>query len=153
MCVKAEMAQNVGAKALIIENSDDTIIPMLPGSCGQLVKIPTIMVTKSVGEKFLGVDGASILDQYLAATVIFPQCSTGGPIKPGYGLEECDDGNTVSGDGCSAQCLCEGTCKQCQAGKYKAMVGTAVCAACAEGKYSAAVGASGPSTCVACPAM
>ncbi len=91
--------QNVLAKALIIENTDETIIPMLPGSCGQLVKIPTIMVTKSVGGKFLGVDGASILDQYLAATVIFPQCSTGGPIKPGYGLEECDDGNTVSGDG------------------------------------------------------
>lgn len=24
--------------------------------------------------------------------------------------EECDDGNTLDGDGCSATCLCEGIC-------------------------------------------
>ena len=45
------MAQNVAAKALIIENSYDTHPQMLPGSFGQLVKIPTVKVTKSVVEK------------------------------------------------------------------------------------------------------
>ena len=45
------MAQNVGAKALIIANSDDTHPHMLPDSFGQLVQIPTVKVTKSLVEK------------------------------------------------------------------------------------------------------
>jgi hypothetical protein len=42
-------------------------------------------------------------------------------------------------------------CTACEAGKYKALTGSATCTDCGAGTYSTAVGASASSTCSACP--
>jgi cysteine-rich repeat protein len=57
-------------------------------------------------------EGASCLTAAIAAGVCYggvcfvPGCGNG-ILEPG---EDCDDGNTISGDGCSADCLSDGTC-------------------------------------------
>jgi cysteine-rich repeat protein len=99
-CLKAKAAQVAGAKAVMVANSDETLIHMTVGTCGADVTIPSIMVPFSVGEELQK-------NEYKAATVVFPTCASGSPMKPGFGLEECDDGNTESGDGCSATCMSE----------------------------------------------
>lgn len=99
-CAKAVSAQAAGAKAIMIANGDDTVEHMTIGSCGQEVTIPSIMVPFSVGEELVG-------ERYRSSYVDFPMCLSASPMKPGFGLEECDDGNTVSGDGCSAACMSE----------------------------------------------
>ena len=99
-CAKAMSAQAAGAKAVMIANIDETVTHMTMGTCGQDVTIPSVMVPFSVGEELQG-------DRYLSSYVVFPTCMSAGPMKPGFGLEECDDGNTVSGDGCSPECMSE----------------------------------------------
>ena len=99
-CVKAKSAQDAGAMAVVIANEDETLIRMTPGSCGQDVNIPSVMVTFSSGEDLQQ-------EIYISASVIFPTCPSGSSMKPGHGLETCDDGNRVDGDGCSQHCLSE----------------------------------------------
>ena len=97
-CIKAKHAQEAGAKAAIVANNDETVLHMIPGTCGQDVTIPTIMVPLSVGTE---------LEALGTADIYFPTCLDGGTVMPGYGLETCDDGNTVSEDGCSSGCMIE----------------------------------------------
>ena len=99
-CIKAKSAQDAGAKAIIVANNDETVLHMTFGTCGQDVNIPSIMVPFSVGEELQK-------DRYTAATVVFPICLSGSNLKPGFGVETCDDGNTISGDGCSSLCMSE----------------------------------------------
>jgi cysteine-rich repeat protein len=99
-CIKAKAAQAVGAKAVIIANEDETLLRMTYGTCGADVSIPSIMVPFSVGQELQN-------ERYKAASIVFPTCLSGSTMKPGFGMEQCDDGNTVSGDGCSAQCISE----------------------------------------------
>lgn len=99
-CNQAKAAQSAGARAVMIANNDETLLHMAVGTCGQDVTIPSIMIPFSVGERLK-------LRLYTASTVVFPICPSESPMKPGFGLEECDDGNTVSGDGCSDLCMVE----------------------------------------------
>jgi cysteine-rich repeat protein len=98
-CKKAKAAQAAGAKAIMVANNDESLIHMTVGTCGGDVVIPSIMVPHSAGEKLkqLGQD----------AHVSFPVCPQGGDVVPGHGMETCDDGNTVSGDGCNSECVLE----------------------------------------------
>ena len=100
-CQKAKQAQEKGAKAIMISNNDDSLLHMIPGTCGQDVTIPSIMITKSDGTELESLLSAS------AAQVYFPTCMDGGTVMAGYGLETCDDGNTNSDDGCSSKCIRE----------------------------------------------
>ena len=99
-CIKAKAAQAAGAKAVIIANLDETLLHMTYGTCGADVTIPSIMVPFSVGQELQHA-------RYTAASIVFPTCLSGTAMKPGFGMEQCDDGNLVSGDGCSAQCMSE----------------------------------------------
>ena len=105
-CVKAKHAQEKGAIAILIANHGETLTHMAPGTCGADVTIPTVMVQHSVAEELQD-------EKYTESTVIFPVCPTPTHMLPGQGLEQCDDGNTVSGDGCSKFCMCEQGKDQC----------------------------------------
>lgn len=99
-CIKAKTAQAAGATAVIIANDDETLLHIAYGTCGADVSIPSIMVPFSVGQELQN-------QRYKAASIVFPTCLSGSTMQPGFGMEQCDDGNTVSGDGCSAQCISE----------------------------------------------
>ena len=75
-CVKAKEAQAAGAQAIMVANNDESLIHMTVGTCGNDVTIPSIMVPHSVGEEFE-------LARYTAASVMFPTCRSGSPLKPG----------------------------------------------------------------------
>jgi cysteine-rich repeat protein len=99
-CKKAVYAEIAKAKGVIIEALDDHLIYMPPQSCGEHVFVPTIMVTKTTGE-LMRTAG------YADARVSYPVCPDWNGIAPGFGMEQCDDNNTVPGDGCDHQCLWE----------------------------------------------
>lgn len=98
-CQKAKAAQAAGAQAIMVANNDESLIHMTVGSCGGDVVIPSIMIPHSAGEELeqLGQD----------AHVSFPTCLQGGNVMPGFGMETCDDGNMVDGDGCNSKCILE----------------------------------------------
>ena len=101
-CVKAKMAQARGAMAVLIANEDETLLHMVPGTCGHEVEIPTVMIPHSAGNLL------EIVHRNEVAEVAFPTCMEhGGAVLPGYGLETCDDGNSEAGDGCNAKCILE----------------------------------------------
>ena len=97
---KAKLAQDAGAKAVIIVNSDESLIPMLTGNFGSQVSIPCVMIHFSAGEELIAAANTGL-------NVAFPTCLVGGSVMPGYGMETCDDGNTISGDGCDKHCMNE----------------------------------------------
>jgi len=100
-CVKAKMAQQAGAKAVIVANTDESLVHMTVGSCGQDVTIPSIMIQHSVGTLLENVG------HHEPAELVFPTCLDGGTVMPGYGMETCDDGNQDSADGCNPNCVRE----------------------------------------------
>jgi len=75
-CKKAKSAQAAGAQAIMVANNDESLIHMTVGTCGNEVTIPSIMVPHSVGEELQHA-------QYTAASVMFPACRSGSPLKPG----------------------------------------------------------------------
>lgn len=100
-CQKAKMAQDKLASAIIVVSIDETLERMQLGTCGLHIEIPAFMIRHSVGASLKAVTDPLVID--------FPTCypTDYGSIAPGHGLETCDDHNTVSGDGCSAQCIRE----------------------------------------------
>lgn len=100
-CVKAKMAQDAGARAVIVANNDESLIRMTVGSCGQGVTIPSIMTQNSTGTLL------ELVVHHESVELIFPTCLGDGTVMPGYGVETCDDGNHNSGDGCNAKCIRE----------------------------------------------
>jgi cysteine-rich repeat protein len=100
-CIKAKMAQARGAMGVMIANNDEELVHMTYGTCGQDVTIPSIMIPASAGILL------EMVSQHEAAEVYFPICLDGGTVMPGYGMETCDDGNTISGDGCNSKCILE----------------------------------------------
>jgi cysteine-rich repeat protein len=101
-CIKAKMAQARGAMAVLIANEDETLIHMVPGTCGHEVEIPAVMIPHSAGNLL------EMVHRNEMAEVAFPTCMEhGGAVMPGYGLETCDDGNSESGDGCNSKCILE----------------------------------------------
>ena len=99
-CKAAVYAQIAKAAGVIIESLDDHLIYMPPQSCGEYVHLATIMVTKTTGERFRTA-------AYANAILSFPVCPEWNGLAPGFGMEQCDDNNTVPGDGCDHQCLWE----------------------------------------------
>ena len=97
MAVYAEIAK---AKGVMIESLDEHLIYMPPQTCGQYVHLPTIMIKKSVGELLRTAT-------YSGARITYPVCPEWNGLAPGFGMEQCDDNNTISGDGCSMFCWLE----------------------------------------------
>jgi len=97
MAVYAEIAK---AKGVLIESIDEHLIYMPPQSCGQYVHLPTIMIKKSVGDLLRTAT-------YTSSRITYPVCPEWNGLAPGFGMEQCDDNNTLSGDDCSGQCLWE----------------------------------------------
>ena len=100
-CIKAKMAQEKGAKAVMVADNEDDLIHMTVGTCGGDVTIPSIMIMESAGTDL------ETLAQSETADVYFPTCLNDGIVMAGYGLETCDDGNTDPGDGCNSKCILE----------------------------------------------
>jgi hypothetical protein len=67
-CVKAKMAQDAGARAVIVANNDESLIRMTVGSCGQGVTIPSIMTQNSTGTLL------ELVVHHESVELIFPTC-------------------------------------------------------------------------------
>jgi cysteine-rich repeat protein len=77
-CVKAKMAREAGARAVIVINNDESKFHIPVGAC--------------------------LLESWCATSqLIFPTCLGDGTVMPGYGVETRDEGNKNSGDGCNSK--------------------------------------------------
>jgi cysteine-rich repeat protein len=97
MAMWAEIAQ---AKGVLIVSADETLKYMPEQHCGQYVHLPTIMIKKSVGNLLRTAS-------YTNSRITYPVCPAWNGLAPGFGMEQCDDNNTLSGDDCTDQCLWE----------------------------------------------
>ncbi len=70
-------------------------------ACGPGASEHLSFIVKSTGRYFIGVDSREPGGGVSSVLVIHPICGNGG--SPEH-AETCDDGNTVSGDGCDFQC-------------------------------------------------
>jgi len=96
-CASQRLQVGIGASPLALGTSDDT----LDGQCATLVDAP------GPGTWYVSVlwTAGAWPPQDYALTVSTTMTECGNGIEEA--LEECDDGNTVSGDGCSSECALE----------------------------------------------